>query len=658
MTLGEDLEKMTLGGPGRRKQDPVAEAVQKGRLPTVREVKKSVRTMVKTLIQSITTMDDLPRRRYATFKLFYTESTPPDYEPPNFQAGDAEKDKWFLMTHNLDEVPDRFSIGKLNSGFHTVDLKVASVASYLPSKAECDDSVFTGTTNAGVHCAGAPSIGEDASKYKKEVEAHEEDARARNLVWSAEADLDADAEGEDDPGDLVQDTDGVYVSRSELKMAAIAPVGLRNEDGEIEPVPLAAVETPAAQYEGFKEPVMTRLQEINANLTPELGAIEETQALVDTQTDESYTNFFSKAQGPRVASPLPPSNLAMALDSPISSAPSTPSPAENGRVRRRSTRLHYHEPEDEEMLDTETQLAPKAVSQSADSIQSFSVDDQANDKTPTAKAPVKDVGLDCSCGLKGDGQMLFCEAGCGRWYHLWCMGYHSARDERLPNKFMCLDCRLRADLSFQLIKDDIYPMVLDKYRDLVTMRHAIKTFEDSDTISPSEFAKALDGDGNMARQYIQRLEEEEFIEQVTTTLDGFGFETETRVSKARKGKERKAKQRKNVQKIRYAFNKASKRGQKYKDYFNPEQGTESRLLGLDDLRTFRVSTTTLAAVLQTPVDPLSDLPETYEQTLEATLEQASGANLKRASAGPEDEDMDRPMKKVKISVAAGIDLAE
>jgi meiosis-specific protein len=195
----------------------------------------------------------------------------------------------------------------------------------------------------------------------------------------------------------------------------------------------------------------------------------------------------------------------------------------------------------------------------------------------------------------------------------------------------------------------------------------------------------------MARQYIQRLEEEgicclsnfipnaycgsEFIEQVTTTLDGFGLETETRVSRTRKGKERKMKQRKNVQKIRYAFNKASKRSQKYKDYFDPGQETESRLLGLDDLvsrpwtspfvtllnpeqRSFRAPTTTLAAALEGSSYPGGGIPETYEETIEATLERAHGTSLKRASAGPEDHDVDRALKKVKISVAVGIDLAE
>ena len=58
-------------------------------------------------------------RRFATFKIFYTEETPFDYEPPHFQAGDAEKDKWFFMTHDKQEVPDRWSIGKLDAGYHS-----------------------------------------------------------------------------------------------------------------------------------------------------------------------------------------------------------------------------------------------------------------------------------------------------------------------------------------------------------------------------------------------------------------------------------------------------------------------------------------------------------------------------------------------------------
>ena len=133
------------------------------------------------------------------------------------------------------------------------------MVSYLPSRTERDNAIFTGTANVGAHGA-PPSSSDELFKFSKEAEVHEEDAQTRNLVWSAEADLelgDADAEGEDDPGDLVQGPDGVYVSRSTL-----VPVGLRNENGDIEPVPRDESRTPTAHFQGIKEPVMTRLQEI------------------------------------------------------------------------------------------------------------------------------------------------------------------------------------------------------------------------------------------------------------------------------------------------------------------------------------------------------------------------------------------------------------
>lgn len=57
-------------------------------------------------------------RRFATFKLFYTDITPPDYEPPHFQAGDADRDKWFFTTHDKDELPDKWSLGKVETGHH------------------------------------------------------------------------------------------------------------------------------------------------------------------------------------------------------------------------------------------------------------------------------------------------------------------------------------------------------------------------------------------------------------------------------------------------------------------------------------------------------------------------------------------------------------
>jgi meiosis-specific protein len=59
-----------------------------------------------------------PERRYATYKAFYYPQTPASYEPPHFRPGDSEADRFFFSTHEKGEVPERWSIGKLGTGWH------------------------------------------------------------------------------------------------------------------------------------------------------------------------------------------------------------------------------------------------------------------------------------------------------------------------------------------------------------------------------------------------------------------------------------------------------------------------------------------------------------------------------------------------------------
>ncbi|TFK30204.1 DNA-binding protein [Coprinopsis marcescibilis] len=695
MTLGGDLQNMSLNNSGRRQKDPVADAIQNGRLPTLREVKKSVKTMMKTLIQAITHMDELPRRRFATFKLFYTDSTPEDYEPPHFQAGDNTKDKWYFMTHNLDEVPDRFSVGKINCGHHSVNLKVTSIATYLPFASEQDNAVFTGTVSRGAIVTRPEGV----IGSSKEAELQEDDARNRNLVWSTENDLelgDADAEGDeelDDDLNVTKNADGSFDLGTGQVSKDSGLVGLRNDEGSIEPVLPLVNERPEAHFKGIHEAVPTRLQEINALKTPEPSTFEETQALLEPVLLDKTA--FVTSNGRSQPGSLPPSNLAMELESPLTSSASTP----RWRSPKTTVKVSYNPvtAEDDEMLDPETQVISDLEANVVDSIQSFSLNERevspespiVQAPNPASKTPVhKDLGLKCDCGIDIEDEMCFCEGGCGRWYHVWCMGFHSAKDNRLPHKFACFDCRLKGDLSWHLIADDMYPNIMAKYKEIVTYRRAIKTFENSKkTLTPIEFGKALDeGDNpNLPRQLILRLEEDgmqpirasflgtelpaEFIQEVSTTIDEFGMTAESRTTNRRKVRDRKAKQRKNVQKSRYAFNKQIRGEQRYKDYFNPDQEVESRLLGLDDLRSFRnekiVSTFnnrargSLAKTvvgIQTQLD-IDSQTQDADMDTDVVPEQDS---QKRERSGPVEDGLveDRPMKRLKISLAAGIDLAE
>lgn len=51
--------------------------------------------------------------------------------------------------------------------------------------------------------------------------------------------------------------------------------------------------------------------------------------------------------------------------------------------------------------------------------------------------------------------------------------YHSIKDPRLPSEFVCFDCRVRADSSWELIKVNLYPIMLSRFEDLALFRHVL-----------------------------------------------------------------------------------------------------------------------------------------------------------------------------------------
>lgn len=138
-------------------------------------------------------------RRFATFKLFYYENTPDNYEPPHFRAGDADKDKWFMATHRKDEVPERCSVGFVHTGYHGVDMNITSVSAYLPS-GEDNNAPFLGTTARTAFTAPSLTPVEEAAMRAQQIEVQRQDAAARLVVWDGDgsmghADTDCRAEG-------------------------------------------------------------------------------------------------------------------------------------------------------------------------------------------------------------------------------------------------------------------------------------------------------------------------------------------------------------------------------------------------------------------------------------------------------------------------------
>ncbi|KAG1890749.1 HORMA domain-containing protein [Suillus subluteus] len=437
MTLGDQLSKMSLARP-----DPVSEALKKGQIPTLGEVKRSVKAMIKSLITTINQMENLPKNRYGNFKLFFNEDAPDDYQPPHFQAADAEANRWFFTTHATGEVPERTSIGQVNAGWHGLDMKVVSVSSYLPSISEDNNAPFAGITS---HTAPRLTPVEEARIRVEDAQLQKKDALERNIVWSVDEDEDAE-------GEMVID-EGIVLSRFGGDVV-MAPVGIRSEDGGVQTFPQVNVTSSRAlaQYDGMPESTPIRVGDLN--ITKAARDIEETQQIPPTQ--EIVMGSPIPAPSSNKALSLPASDDLLGMGNGVPTAP------------------------DSEMLDMETQVLEVPGPSCNSGITGPQI--PRRNKRSKGSGRLTDEGqLDCDCGISVRTQriekkhksihpfgrltmLLYCVRAVAT------VGSTSditvQRDKRLPSQFMCFDCRLRGSHEWTLSRGRFMLSMIARYKDL------------------------------------------------------------------------------------------------------------------------------------------------------------------------------------------------
>jgi hypothetical protein len=186
----------------------------------------------------------------------------------------------------------------------------------------------------------------------------------------------------------------------------------------------------------------------------------------------------------------------------------------------------------------------------------------------------------------------------------------------------------------------------------------------------------------------------DFIVEQSTELDDLGFAQNTRSGKGKAKSKGKGKQRKNVQKTKYIFNRSSLSTTEYSDYFNPDHRVESRLLGLPQtvralvFPSGRVAHSALfpqkanvkthikppvtassnaSATIPPPPPPLPLVPPPQNQNDSQTQEESQTQQETQPmdlspvplhTKRPLSNDGQRPKKKIKISMAPAVDLAE
>ncbi|EGO21133.1 hypothetical protein SERLADRAFT_441512 [Serpula lacrymans var. lacrymans S7.9] len=635
MSLGDQLSNMSLKVTSKS-ADPLTEAIKGGKVPTLGEVKKSL----KTLVTTIASMESLPKCRYGNFKLFFNENTPDDYQPKYFHAGDVNKDKWFFTTHRRNEIPEKCSVGDLQTGWHGVNLKVVSVSSYLPSSTSIEDNnvLFTGVTSQS-----APRLTpvEEAEIRAQDAKLQMKDALERNIVWDAD-DGEVDAEGEEVGDDLIvlnRITNGI----------SMVPIGLRTECGEIAPldtgINLSSGPVQAeVQFSGRIEHTPRHVGELKSKLSG--MEIEQTQ-LISPIVTQKPTFRSGSPMDRSIGRSLPPSDMA--------------------------------EFRNAEMLDMETQVVPDL-----DPIEPFESQDNAMDEI-TPEPELK--SLRKRKAEPGVSRILRINYFSRRWKmtgvasvkHLFsplksdairCLGYHSPDDVRLPSQFVCFDCRLRAGRDWDIIAGKLHTDMITRYKDIALFRRAIKTFEVYKPVTALQFRERIGCDPGLASQLLTRLEVEGFVATELIIKDAIGF-TATR-SRAKKTKQtpRSKPPKKELQKTRYAFVHTSKKSQAYSNYFDPRPEIENWLMGLTQAHKaggpdknaernstcFGINTSERESFTASPrangID--SQTQEETQDFLALTVTRKSEVELRRkivmAASGK--------AKRIKVSLGSGVDLCD
>ncbi|KAG8985490.1 DNA binding protein, partial [Tulasnella sp. 427] len=413
-------------------------------------------------------------KRYATFKLYYTPDTPDEYEPPGFVGVDPEDARLYFATHHCEEVPDREVYGTLETGHHSVDLKVATLT----------------------HCIPSTDLTMDVDREERKAEIFEqaEDALNRNVIWSAEVDVQALKDAKDT-------VDSVVVESS----VDVGPIGTRMRDGVVKLQEGGGVKTyvgaPSirpADLEAFNDRDLTPgdvntqpIQVVSSRATSPAGlaasrvtdTLQQADDIVRTLADGDDTEMLdadTQMPSARDRCALPDQPIGMDIDSRSLPRSTTPPSKPNQEPSSRTLR-------------------------------STSV-------RKTSPAPP------CSCGGKSDKRdpEIVCET-CGGLYHICCMGYLGLDDSRIPRAFECFVCRLDRCPRAKMLPSDTRVEVENNWRALCLFRRALKVVRDG-PVPPTALAlsKRLACPNNLGQQMKKRLEDEGFIgPEVVETVDVF-----------------------------------------------------------------------------------------------------------------------------------------
>ncbi|KAF8330034.1 HORMA domain-containing protein [Cantharellus anzutake] len=616
------LDKAMAGISLAGNSDPVMSASLKGRHITLGEVKRSVKNLIRGLITASQGLEVLPLRRHATFKIYYNNGTPQNYEPPFFVPADPASSSFVFTTHNPSESPDKIRLGTLDTPYHSVTLDIASIVSLIPNS-EDNTAQFSGLSPGH----SPPATFADGSRMRQRAaEVQIEDARHRHIVWDADAP--ARPKSPPDEGSV-----RALDSDVEADEDRDAPLGVRGSDGSIQPLSTAITVKKSRRNDerefNFSSQTSDKIvlsprrdgtpTEINASQAGSLvtSPIPETvkagNPLLQKETNLSdITNGVDTQYLKQVMKKGKHRGRGLELNRATASEGSDPTFTHDSIASDllranpfEATRCIEEDPifssaeseltelssqdaggEDEIIEDPGTPRARALALNVSDS--QITIEDSqmetpvSNRGTTQVQSGVDPSGLtaDCDCGSKtSEVDWILCDS-CGRWLHIWCMGYHNDRDQRISNCFRCFPCELREDPNSSLLDENQVDATISSWKALALFRRCLQAVRESGETRPETslaLKKRLGVNAQVAGQVWKRLETEGFIcslQDLEDLLDRLGASPPKARPKSKRGRPTI----KRVPVLTKDVNAAFER------YFDPRGELEMKAIGLDTLR--------------------------------------------------------------------------
>ncbi|MBW0477687.1 hypothetical protein O181_017402 [Austropuccinia psidii MF-1] len=615
----DQLRELSLGGKMSICQE---NSLQKGR-KTCGMVKRQVQALIKNLICSTQSLSDINGRRFLSFKLHYNEFAPADYEPPHFAPADVERDRFTFGTTSAEEIPSTIEMGKVDTGFHSVRVALATISGYLPEINTSHTSLINGQSQKEIR--------------ETELKIVREEAKARGIVWDTETILTRSPPHSPPSGDNLTQKDITQAPN------VVAPIGRRDSTGRIIPIQHHNPSSMGDKETGFVT-ILKKRAEDEENQPDSLSMLAST--LVEPESSFTPINEDVRALHDSSRSPVRLNSLANGqIEADLQTSPlaklteKSKSTIKNGlsNVKKPTSQVQYatqkiasavaHGSTNSQTdsiditdcLADETQeeaLGEKflAIPDSFDPIQSFSPTHSQGLKTADKSMPevpsessasqgttrqgtpppnsgkkakvLKDswptsvvASSICECKDPNDDEgMVRCEI-CDRWRHLPCYGFKSTMDPRIPLSFVCYRCRIYKGMDLEEVwkREAEIEVALESLRGLCVFRRALNIiYEEGLPNSIKTFALRLEVDSSTATQIKNRLVSEHFIrpkEDNQSKSSGI-LESE---------KKGLAKPKKRVQTRRFISSLVTNRSyeqNKIRDdvYFNPGTGQEASIL--------------------------------------------------------------------------------